>query len=361
VVAHRDAPQGIEKMVFQHMVAQEVVAVDEFDRQIWLRSVSEPVRSSQPAPAPRRSDLPGNEKFGPDTQVLARTQDDFSLSPGFNLKHNLGGPEGFLLYSLDATLDAQAQLPLGLQVKGQARHRLLSNYDRLNYQGYSQLPRVRTYAQEYEGTSRTTISQLYLLRLVNLSRQFTSSFYGGYLEPMFAGAGGEVLWRPSQSRLALGVDLNRVQQRDFRQNLNLRDYQVSTGHVSAYWETPWQDILATVKVGQYLAGDRGATVSITKRFSNGSTMGAFATKTNVSAAQFGEGSFNKGVFWSIPFDAFMPSSSNLRANFNWTPLTRDGGAMLSRPHSLYSETSQLSPSATLFAPAPAKDRLPDER
>lgn len=361
LVAHRDAPQGIEKVVFQHMVAQEVVAVDTFDRQTWLRSVSEPVRSSQPKPAPRSALQPVKEKLAPDAKVLAQTNRDFSLSPGFNLKHNLGGPEGFLLYSLDAVLDAQAQLPLGLQLNGQARHRLLSNYDRLNYQGSSQLPRVRTYAQEFEGTSRTTISQLYLLKLVNLSRQFTSSFYGGYLEPMYAGAGGEVLWRPGQSRWALGVDLNRVQQRDFRQNLNLRDYQVSTGHVSAYWETPWQDILATVKVGQYLAGDRGATIAVTKRFSNGATMGAFATKTNVSAAQFGEGSFNKGLFWSIPFDAFMPSSSNLRANFNWIPLTRDGGAMLSRPHSLHSETSQLSPSATFFAPAPAKERLPDER
>jgi hypothetical protein len=361
VVAHRDAPQGIEKIVFQHMVAQDVVAVDAFDRQNWLRTVSEPARTSQPESAPSRGDLTAIDKAGPDAKLLAQSNQNFSLRPSINLKHNLGGPEGFLLYSLDATLDAQAQLPLGMQIRGQARHRLFSNYDRFNYQGSSQLPRVRTYAQEYEGFSRTALSQLYLLRVVNLSRQFTSSFYGGYLEPMFAGGGGEVLWRPSQSRLALGVDLNRVQQRDFKQNLNLRDYQVNTGHVTAYWETPWQDILATVKVGQYLAGDRGATVSVTKRFRNGATMGAFATKTNVSAAQFGEGSFNKGIFWSIPFDAFMPSSSNLRANFNWIPLTRDGGALLARPHSLYSETYQLSPSATFFAPAPPKERLPDER
>lgn len=89
-------------------------------------------------------------------------------------------------------------------------------------------------------------------------------------------------------------------------------------------------------------------------------MGAFVTKTNVSAQQFGEGSFNKGVYWSIPFDAFMTSSSRLRANFSWIPLTRDGGAMLARPYVLHGETGQLSPNATFYAPAAARHRIPDD-
>ena len=72
-------------------------------------------------------------------------------------------------------------------------------------------------------------------------------------------------------------------------------------------------------------------------------MGVFATKTNVSAAAFGEGSFDKGVFIHLPFDAFMSRSSLLRASFNWRPLTRDGGAKLHQPVNLLTETSWLDP------------------
>jgi len=68
-------------------------------------------------------------------------------------------------------------------------------------------------------------------------------------------------------------------------------------------------------------------------------MGAYATKTNVSAQQFGEGSFDKGIYVSIPFDLMLPRSTLTRASFVWDPLIRDGGAMLSKRYSLYSLTS----------------------
>lgn len=176
-------------------------------------------------------------------------------------------------------------------------------------------------------------------------------------------APGEVdkpaLYRPRGSPWAVGVDVNHVQQREFAQDLRLRDYKANTGHLTTYWEMPWQGLVGTLSVGQYLAGDRGATLSVARTFNNGSSMGAFVTKTNVSAQQFGEGSFNKGVYWSIPFDAFMTTSSRLRANFAWIPLTRDGGAILARPYQIYNETGNLSPRASSFAPALPKERIPD--
>ncbi len=41
---------------------------------------------------------------------------------------------------------------------------------------------------------------------------------------------------PNDSRLAFGVELNQVVQRDFDQLFGLRDYEVTTGHASAYWD-----------------------------------------------------------------------------------------------------------------------------
>jgi hypothetical protein len=105
-------------------------------------------------------------------------------------------------------------------------------------------------------------------------------------------------------------------------------------------------------VGQYLAGDKGATLDLKRTFANGVSMGVWATKTNVSAAQFGEGSFDKGVYVSIPFDVFSPRSSSGVAYIAWQPLTRDGGARLQRSTQLFELTQARSPGALSRQPAP---------
>jgi hypothetical protein len=135
--------------------------------------------------------------------------------------------------------------------------------------------------------------------------------------------------------------MNHVYQRDFKQNFGtlFTNYQVNTGHATAYWDTGFSNVLVKLQVGQYLAGDRGVTMDISRRFNNGVMMGAYATKTNVSAAQFGEGSFDKGVYLSLPFDVMLPKFSERSATIAWQPLTRDGGARLVRANPLYNLTS----------------------
>ncbi|MEW6384703.1 MAG: YjbH domain-containing protein, partial [Pseudomonadota bacterium] len=130
-----------------------------------------------------------------------------------------------------------------------------------------------------------------------------------------------------------------VQQRDYDQHWGLRDYRVTTGHATLYYAFDARErIIGSLSVGQYLAGDKGATLDLARVFDNGVTMGAYATKTNVSARDFGEGSFDKGIYFSIPLDGFLPRSTRGRAAFNWNPLIRDGGAMLGRKYGLYGMT-----------------------
>ena len=92
-------------------------------------------------------------------------------------------------------------------------------------------------------------------------------------------------------------------------------------------------------------------------------MGAWATKTNVPAAIFGEGSFDKGIFFNVPFDAFMTRSSRITASFGWRPLTRDGGQKVNRPLSLMGETGWLDPmvySSNTMALPPDSTVAPDD-
>ena len=77
-----------------------------------------------------------------------------------------------------------------------------------------------------------------------------------------------------------------------------------------------------------MAGDKGYTFDLSRRFNNGVIMGGFFSKTDVTAEQFGEGSFDKGIYFKIPIygDWF---------NSLWRPLTKDPGAKLIRKNNLY--------------------------
>jgi hypothetical protein len=361
-VLQRDAPADITRIELRHRALGDVLTVDHIDREAWLQPFAQPARTSTPAPAVTHSYPPAHSlASGNSLQTTAPKL--YSLTPGIHLNQSIGGPDAFVLYQLNLKLNGQLALPGDVQLSGSLNAGLLNNYDRFKYTAPSDLPRVRTYMREYLTESRLTLPNLYLSRVQRLSTNWTSAVYAGYLESMFAGVGGEMLYRQPGSRWAAGLDINQVKQRDFAQDFSFRDYKAKTGHASLYWQTPWQDVNMALSVGQYLAQDRGATLSMSRTFDNGVTMGAFATKTNVSAAQFGEGSFNKGVFWSIPFDAFMTSSSRQTAYFNWTPLTRDGGAMLNRPVQLMNATRLLDPRLLTQRPAefPDDQRIPDDR
>ena len=275
---------------------------------------------------------------------------DFGFSPNFN--QIIGGPNNFALVELGMKANAQYNISRQTWLQGQVNLRLADNYGSFTYDAPSGLPRVRTDQRLYLTTSRVTIPNLQLTHVGQLTENQFYSVYGGYLEPMFAGVGAEWLYRPWGSSVAFGIDVNHVRQREYSQHFALRDYQVNTGHASLYWNTGWNGVLVRVSAGQYLAGDRGVSVDVARRFDNGLTVGAYATKTNVSSAQFGEGSFDKGIYLSIPLDALLPRSSRSLIGFNWSPLTRDGGARLGRAVSLYDMTYIRDPEAFRFGPPP---------
>src|ERR1019366_1674156 len=143
-------------------------------------------------------------------------------------------------------------------------------------------------------------------------------------------------------RWALGVDGYEVWQRNFDRLFGLQNYHVFTGHVSLYYASPWHDLNFMLSAGQYLAGDRGLTFQVTRRFSTGVEIGAFFTKTNVSSAQFGEGSFDKGIIIRIPLSWALPIETQGQWGIDLGPVQRDGGQRLYGDAALFDETRRTS-------------------
>lgn len=266
---------------------------------------------------------------------------DFHIDPVLN--QSLGGPEGFYMYQIGVMATADWWWTDHLLTTGSLFANLANNYDKFNYTtSDSALPRVRTRVREYVQND-VYVNNMQANYFQYLGNNIYGQVYAGYLETMFGGAGAELMWRPVDSNWAFGVDANYVKQRDWRSPqdmMKFSDYSVKTGHFTAYW-TPWfaQDVLVKASVGQYLAGDKGGTLDISKHFDSGVVVGAYATITNVSAAQYGEGDFTKGVYISVPLDLFSIGATRSRAGIGWTPLTRDGGQKLGRKFELYNMTN----------------------
>jgi hypothetical protein len=154
-------------------------------------------------------------------------------------------------------------------------------------------------------------------------------FTGGLLEEMFSGLGFEYLYFKPDSNFSFGIEAFKVRKRDYYWRFGHLDYKNSTITANFYYRNygllPFD---MKISAGEYLAGDVGSTIEFSRKFSSGVNFGIFATFTDVTFNEFGEGSFDKGIFFNIPI------YGNL-IDYTWRPLTKDPGARLIRRNSLH--------------------------
>tara|TARA_B100000902_G_scaffold107412_1_gene109247 strand:- start:6406 stop:8442 length:2037 start_codon:yes stop_codon:yes gene_type:complete len=192
----------------------------------------------------------------------------------------------------------------------------------------SVLDHVRTEVNKYLVNGSSGIDSLYLEKKSNINDEIFYRAYLGILELMYSGYGLEVLYQPFKSRLAVGSTINKVYKRGYERDFELLDYNTTTGFLSLYYASPFYNYDFAIHVGRYLAGDKGATIEMRRTFDNGFSVGAFATFTNVSAEDYGEGSFDKGLYFKIPFDSFLPNNRKTSYSTTIRSLQRDGGQKL---------------------------------
>ena len=258
-----------------------------------------------------------------------------------------GNPEAFYMYQAGLFANAGYRLSNNLMLNSTAKITVLENFDKFNYTVDAEqtpLPRVRTYMREYVTGSVVSMENLYLQWQDQIAPNWFAQAYAGYLETMYGGVGTELLYRPVDSNIAVGFDLNYVRQRSYDNEFDFFDYKTFTGHINVYWKPEFlPDTQLTFNIGQFLAKDKGVNVDFAKRFNSGIVVGAYAAFTNVSAEEYGEGSFTKGFYLSIPFDLFSLRPAKGRGRLPWVPIARDGGQPLNRPATLIDMTEQRSP------------------
>jgi len=271
-------------------------------------------------------------------------QIDWRFSPA--VRHQIGGPEGFYLGQLWLRGDASIKLRRGLTIHSTIGFDIYNTFNDFINTSQSRLPHVRSDIQFYLDQGKNNIEKLKLEYMFSPRENVFVRADFGLLEQMFGGYGGEVLYRPFEKEFYIGFTLHRVKQRGYKQRFDFLEYATDTGHLSLYYDFPY-GISSHFKIGRYLAKDKGFTLDLSRRFKTGFTIGAFASKTNIPSELFGEGSFDKGFYFSVPLDLFYTDYRASNISFGIHPLTKDGAASLSHHNSLHSILADSNKSSIL--------------
>ena len=271
--------------------------------------------------------LPGRNLASPQRKTRFEEKKVF-FDVGLSNRLQLFDPDDPARYQLYAKVGVSLALPKSWILTGAYGFDITNNFSESTRNSDSVLPRVRSDVVKYLTEGETGLDSLYFEKRGSGYKQLHYRVFGGVLEEMYSGLGGEVLYQPFQSRLAYGLSANWLQQRAYDKSFKRLDYQTTTAFASVYWASPFYNFDVAMHAGKYLAKDMGATLEVRRTFTNGWMVGLWATKTDVSSEDFGEGSFDKGMFFKIPFDRLFGRNTRSGYSARIRPIQRDGGQRL---------------------------------
>jgi len=257
------------------------------------------------------------------------------------IRSQVGGPDGFYFGEVGLTFGTEIIISDGLVFDAQIAQGLYNNFSDLKVASNSILPHVRSDIVKYLKATedKAHINTFQLNYFLNPYKDLYLRFGAGIFEHMFGGYGLELLYRPFDAIWGIGFDISEVKQRDFDMLFDFQDYETITGHLNFYIREPRSNIMIYVAAGRYLAKDSGFTIDFSRRFKNGTNIGAFFSLTDISKEEFGEGSFDKGIYFNIPLQVFTNDFRRGQTSFSLKPLTRDGAQRLGHSKRLWGLTT----------------------
>lgn len=287
-------------------------------------------------------------KAAPDQNLRAydRSHQGFHTSLILDNQASLAEEDSGALYRSALVLDMKRPAFFGFLTGGAAlRLNLADNLNRLTDMRPRALLPVRS---DVDLFARRTLSleRSYVSFLHTLKPGFHLQASAGYLEEMYAGFGGEILYRPFDSRLALGAESWIALKRDPLTDLNLglTGDNLLTGHLNAWYDLPRHDLTLGAKIGRYLAEDFGASFSLAREFSNGAQLEASMTLTDKADYDLFGGTTHAyhGIKFTMPLGGLKYAPRNSHAAFTFAPFGRDTGQALAAPLALYEITESFS-------------------
>jgi hypothetical protein len=256
----------------------------------------------------------------------------FNTSTNFKIRPFFAAREGFFKWSLLLENDSEYIIKDNFFFTSNLKFSIDDNFDDLTIPPKDTYPaQVRSDVKDY----LRNIDEGIIIGRAQFDYHLTPKknhhimLTAGILEDMFMGYGFEYLYLKEESNYGIGFEVFDVQKRDHMMKFGTLDYKNTISSINYYYRnTNIIPFDLKISTGEYLAGDKGTTFEMSRKYLNGMEFGVFASFTDVTSEQFGEGTFDKGIFFNIPvYGNFI--------NYTWRPLTKDPGSKLNRKHTLH--------------------------
>ncbi len=285
------------------------------------------------------------------SKLVHAPDDRFSFSIDPKIQTFLNNKTGFFKHKGFLLAKAGYNPWYGGDFLGELEWTLFNQYDELDYDALEKDNAVRTDLLDYEAESTIRISMLALEQKIKLPLSVQGRFAAGVFESEYAGFGAEVFRYFNHGLWGAGFETEFVRKRDPDNNFKLRDDPdkwYSTAFFTLYSQIlPAQGVEAGLTIGRFLAGDPGFRIDLRRSFKY-FTVGAWYTKTDTDIFESPENrdTDQKGVYIRIPFSIFQSNDKPGHLRYSITSFTRDPGAMVRQPDSLYPMNPWSTPTYT---------------
>ncbi|MCK9392644.1 MAG: YjbH domain-containing protein [Syntrophales bacterium] len=188
---------------------------------------------------------------------------------------------------------------------------------------------------------KVLMDKLLMDQMVKLPHEIYARAAFGYLETEYAGLDWEVAKPFWGGRVMVGLSGSVVKKREVGQAFAMKqndwkDYY-TTGFLNTALNIPEAEVSLDLRTGQFLAGDRGTRVTLSKFF-NGVILFGWYSMTNTDATftdSYNRGYHDKGIGIIWPLRFFIGKDSKSSYSFSISPWTRDVAQDIDHVYTLF--------------------------
>jgi len=197
---------------------------------------------------------------------------------------------------------------------------------------------VRTDLINFTSQSNSRVEVLGYDQAFDLPYGMLGRVGAGLFESAYGGFGAELFRFFGEGRWGAGLESELVWKRDVEQDFAFADSDSrKTAFLNLYYKLfPEYGVDAGLKIGRFLAGDRGVRLDMSRTFRH-FTLGAWYTytDTDIFTSPINQGYRDKGIYLVIPLSIFRDREVPTKLAYSLRPWTRDPGQTVSQTGALY--------------------------
>ena len=188
---------------------------------------------------------------------------------------------------------------------------------------------------------KVLMDKLLVDQMVKLPHEIYARAAVGYLETEYAGLDWEVAKPFWGGRLMVGLSGSVVKKREIGKAFSFKENDWKSSYTTAFLNTalniPEAEMTLDLRTGQFLAGDRGTRVTVSKFF-HGIILYAwysFTDTNDVFTDSYNRGYHDKGIGIIWPLRMFIGRDTKSTYNFAISPWTRDAAQDIDHVNNLF--------------------------